>query len=129
MVRAAGLAAVGACLLSAAFSPGRLADRSRAHPFGPPLLIDSQPPIGVHIFEYGFEPSRLVIRTGQAVVWRNIGKELHIVSPASRQGVPVWKKAERLGTVQHLFTRAGVYPYYCSIHRQMRGKIEVLARS
>jgi plastocyanin len=126
MARAAPLALAGTLLLGLVAGPGRLTDRPLAHPFGPLLAIDKQPPIGVHVFEYGFEPSRLVIRRGQIVVFKNIGKELHIVTPSTHAGERVWKAAERLGTVEHVFTRAGNYPYYCSIHPQMRGTIVVL---
>lgn len=128
MVRATGLTLVGALLLGAAFAPGRLSDHAAAHPFGKPLAIDEQPAIPVHVFEYGFEPSRLVILAGQVVVWRNIGEELHIVAPLTAAGAPVWRRAERLGTTRHVFTRAGTFAYHCSIHPQMRGEIVVRPR-
>jgi plastocyanin len=129
VVRAAALGVLGALALSAAFSPGHLADGSRslAEPFGPSLAIDSQPAIHVRIYEYGFEPSRLPIIAGQLVVWRNVGEELHIVSPSTQDGVPVFRRAERLGAAQHRFTEPGRYPYHCSIHPQMRGTIVVRA--
>lgn len=128
MLRGAGLALTGALLFEGAFAPGRLADPLRSHPFGPVLAIDSQRAIPVRIFEYGFQPSRLVIRAGQVVVWRNIGEELHIVSPSTRAGLPIFRQAERLGTVHHLFAHAGRYPYHCQIHPKMRGVIIVRRR-
>jgi len=83
------------------------------------------PPIPVRVFEYGFEPSRVVIKAGHSIVWRNIGTELHNVAPTTKAGVPVWKAAAARGTTRHLFTKPGTYPYKCTIHPQMRGVVVV----
>jgi plastocyanin len=79
----------------------------------------------IHIYEYGFEPSRIVLQAGHAVVWRNLGKEIHRVTPATNAGIHVFKAADERGSVRHAFTRPGVYPYFSSIHTQMRGVVVV----
>jgi plastocyanin len=114
-------------VLGAAFVPAEVGEPSRAHPFGPLSPIDTQPAIPVRVFEYGFQPSHLEIIAGQFVVWRNVGEELHIVSPSTEAGVPVFEQAKREGTTHHRFTHPGRYPYHCSIHPQMRGVIVVRA--
>ena len=83
-------------------------------------------PIVVNVYEFGFQPSRVVIKAGQAVAWRDVGDDLHTITPATKAGEKVFLKAERLGSFSHVFTQPGVYPYYCAIHRQMHGTITVV---
>jgi plastocyanin len=112
-----------------ALLPGQLADSpSPREFFGPTPPEEKIPPVFVHVFEYGFEPSRVIIKTGQGIVWRNIGKELHNIAPRSLSGETVWKAAQRRGTTRHVFTKPGTYPYFCTLHTQMRGRVVVRAR-
>jgi plastocyanin len=112
-----------------ALLPGQLADSpSPREFFGPTPPEEKIPAVNVHVFEYGFEPSRVVIKTGQSIVWRNIGKELHNIAPRTRSGEAVWKAAQARGTTRHLFTKTGIYPYFCTLHTQMHGWVVVRAR-
>lgn len=87
-----------------------------------------QAPIVVSVYEYGFTPARTVILTGQVVAWRDVGKQFHIIRPTTNPGRHVFEEAERLGSANHLFKKAGRYPYYCSIHPWMHGVVIVRAR-
>jgi plastocyanin len=121
-VAATALVALG----GGAVLPGQLADSpSPKELFGPVPPGEKIPAVGVHVYEYGFEPSRLVIKAGQTVVWQNIGKELHNIAPVTPAGERVFRSAEVRGTTRHLFPTAGTFPYHCSIHGQMRGVIVV----
>lgn len=82
-------------------------------------------PITVDVYEYGFTPSRVVIKAGHAVAWKDVGKEHHTIVPSSRAGRPVFIEAERLGAAPHVFRKPGVYPYHCRIHPWMKGTVEV----
>jgi len=84
-------------------------------------------PIVVNVYEYGFSPSRVVIRAGQAVAWKDVGDELHTITPRTKEGEKVFVAAARRGAFSHVFPKPGVYPYYCSIHPQMKGSVTVVA--
>lgn len=84
------------------------------------------PAISVDAYEFGFQPSTLIIRVGLVVSWRAVGEEPHLVTPASQDAAWVFFKAKRKGTVRHVFKQPGIYPYYCKLHpRQMRGTVIV----
>jgi plastocyanin len=113
--------------------PGSLTDL----PPGPPLPVvqsesDYLPTVKVRAFEYGFEPTNLVIRTGYPVSWRAVGEERHLVTPSDSGARWVFYRAARLGAARHVFDKPGVYHYYCALHPKMRGTVTVrnqIARS
>ena|SRR5437764_890287 len=124
MLRAAGfvvVTAMGGVLLGS----GQLSDQPYSELFGPTPKSELVAPVPIHVYEYGFEPSAAVVKVGQVVVWKNVGKQLHIVTPSTRAGIRIWHDAEARGSARHIFNRVGVYPYYCSIHPWMRGRIVV----
>lgn len=70
-----------------------------------------------------FAPAHLTVLVGDTVTWRNDDAAAHSVraddgsfsSPSLGAGAS-W---------QQTFARQGSYPYYCTVHRQMRGTLEV----
>jgi len=85
----------------------------------------ADPETVVEVYEYGFSPSRLVVEPGEAVAWRDIGDDYHQITPSTKAGKRVFKAARNKGSARHIFRKPGLYPYYCSIHPQMRGTVVV----
>jgi plastocyanin len=92
-----------------------------AHPRSP----YSQQAVVVDVFEYGFQPGKVLVRAGQTVAWKDVGKQFHIVTPDSRGGKRVWAAAKDEGSASHLFGKPGRYPYHCSLHPRMHGVVVV----
>lgn len=90
----------------------------------PPLARDAVP-IRVDVYEYGLNPRHTVISAGQAVAFRNVGKEIHEIAAANGAGDRWFDAAEQLGRVRVTFRTPGIYPIYCIIHPQIAGRIEV----
>lgn len=80
---------------------------------------------------FDFSPPFIVVKVGTTVTWDNKTIVPHNVFP--RQGTtppdPAFKSpptiAAENGTFSFTFTKAGEYPYYCSIHPAMLGWITV----
>lgn len=83
-------------------------------------------PIPIEVYEYGLNPTNTVIKVGQAVAFKNVGKELHEIRPASPAGEAAFEEAQQLGSSRPVFREPGVYPIYCAIHPGLiRGTITV----
>ncbi|HVE68879.1 MAG TPA: plastocyanin/azurin family copper-binding protein [Solirubrobacteraceae bacterium] len=103
--------------------PGGAARKVQAGSFDPRDV-----PITVDVYEYGFNPSNVVIKAGHAVAWRDVGKEHHTIEPSTRAGRAPFLEASRTGSASHVFRRPGVYAYHCSIHPAMEGTVTVRRR-
>jgi len=78
----------------------------------------------VKIDNFSFGPSTLTVPVGSTVTWTNQDDVPHNV--VSTEGKTL--KSPVLDTDQKFsctFTQAGTYPYYCSIHPKMTGKVIV----
>ncbi len=78
----------------------------------------------VKIDNFSYGPSTLTVRTGTTVTWVNHDDVPHNV--VSTEGKIL--KSSLLDTDQkftYTFDKAGTYPYYCSIHPKMIGKVIV----
>lgn len=74
-----------------------------------------------------FEPSDLVAVVGDTVTWRNVDSSTHNIeaddgSFASGDLAPG-------ATFSFTFSRAGAYPYQCTIHNFMTGRVDVFGLS
>ena len=70
-----------------------------------------------------FQPDRKVTRVGQAVTWTNHDDIPHTVVSTDKAF-----KSKVLDTDEKFsftFSTAGTYPYFCSIHPKMTGKVVV----
>jgi plastocyanin len=83
-------------------------------------------PIHIDVYEYGFAPSNTIIKAGQAIAFRNVGKAIHNVVPASNASERAFRDAEEKGSARPVFETAGTYTFTCSIHPQMKGKVTVV---
>ena len=75
----------------------------------------------VKIDNFSFGPGTLMVAVGTTVTWTNRDDIPHtVVSP---DGVFKSKVLDTDEKFSFTFSKAGTYPYFCSIHPKMAGKI------
>jgi plastocyanin len=77
----------------------------------------------VKIDNFSFGPQTVTVPVGATVTWVNRDDIPHTV--VSTDGVFKSKVRDTDETFSYTFTKAGTYPYYCSVHPKMTGKIVV----
>ena len=77
----------------------------------------------VNIGNFSFGPTVLKIAVGTAVTWTNRDDIPHTV--VSTDGVFKSKVLDTDEKFSFTFTKPGSYPYFCSIHPKMTGKVVV----
>ena len=77
----------------------------------------------VKIDNFSFGPQEITVAAGTTVTWTNRDDIPHTV--VSSDGVFKSKVRDTDEKFSYTFTKAGTYPYYCSIHPKMTGKIVV----
>jgi plastocyanin len=77
----------------------------------------------VKIDNFSFEPQPLTVTVGTKVSWTNRDDIPH--TSVSTEGVWKSKVMDTDETFSYTFTKAGTYPYYCTIHPKMTGKVAV----
>jgi amicyanin len=80
-------------------------------------------PSQVKIDNFSFTPQTLRVSVGTTVTWTNRDAVPHTVVSAG--GVFKSKVRDTNETFSYTFTKAGTYPYHCSVHSQMTGKVVV----
>ena len=81
------------------------------------------PPNTVLIQNFAFSPGNLTVKAGTTVTWINKDSTTHTV--ASDTGAFKSGNLNSGANYTFTFTKAGTYPYHCSIHPSMTGKIIV----
>jgi len=79
---------------------------------------------------YQYQPDTEQVRIGETVIWTNDNDALHTVTSGSGTDENMGAKFDSgmmaTGkTFEHTFTTAGEYPYFCTIHPDMIGKVIV----
>jgi len=88
-------------------------------------VISSQPAqesAEVEIKDFTFTPETVTIQKGGSVTWINLDSVQHTVS------IDGMADSDKLGLNQEftqVFDKAGEYPYICTIHASMTGKVIV----
>jgi plastocyanin len=77
----------------------------------------------VKIDNFSFGPQTLTVSVGTIVTWTNRDDIPHTV--VSTDGVFKSKVRDTDEKFTYTFSKAGEYPYYCSIHPKMTGKVVV----
>jgi plastocyanin len=77
----------------------------------------------VTIDNFSFGPQTLTVAAGTTVTWTNHDDIPHTV--VSTDGVFKSKVRDTDEKFSYTFANAGTYPYYCSIHPKMTGKVVV----
>jgi plastocyanin len=78
---------------------------------------------GVKIDNFVFGPQTLTVPVGTTVTWTNSDDIPH--TSVSTEGVFKSKVLDTDEKFSYTFTTVGTYPYYCTIHPKMTGKIIV----
>jgi plastocyanin len=77
----------------------------------------------VKIDNFVFGPQTLTVPVGTTVTWTNSDDIPH--TSVSTEGVFKSKVLDTDEKFSYTFTKAGAYPYYCTIHPKMTGKVVV----
>jgi plastocyanin len=77
----------------------------------------------VNIDNFVFGPQTITVPVGATVTWTNKDDIPH--TSVSTDGVFKSKVLDTDEKFSHTFTKAGTYPYYCTIHPKMTGKVVV----
>ena len=84
---------------------------------------DKSSPTEVRVDNFTFAPNTLTIPVNSTVTWVNKDDVPHVI--ASNDGVFKSKGLDTDDKYSYTFSKAGTYPYYCSVHPKMVGKIVV----
>jgi plastocyanin len=90
------------------------------------MANNDQPPTAnadVKIDNFSFGPQTLTVSVGTTVTWTNRDDIPHTV--VSSEGVFKSKVRDTDEKFSYTFGKTGEYPYYCTIHPKMTGKIVV----
>ena len=77
----------------------------------------------VKIDNFVFGPQTITVPVGTTVTWTNKDDIPHTV--VSTEGVFKSKVRDTDETFSYTFSQAGTYPYFCSVHPKMTGKVVV----
>ena len=81
------------------------------------------PENAVKIDNFSFGPQTVTVPVGATVTWTNRDDIPHTV--VSTEGVFKSKVRDTDETFSYTFSKAGTYPYFCSLHPKMTGKVVV----
>jgi plastocyanin len=77
----------------------------------------------VKIDNFAFGPQAITVPVGTTVTWTNSDDIPH--TAVSTDGVFKSKVMDTDEKFSYTFTKAGTYPYYCTIHPKMNGQVVV----
>jgi len=77
----------------------------------------------VRVDNFTFGPDTLTVPANSTVTWVNKDDIPHVI--ASNDGLFKSKALDTDQKYSYTFTKTGTYPYYCSIHPKMVGKVVV----
>jgi plastocyanin len=91
------------------------------------IAANTQPPApataDVKVDNFGFGPATLTVAVGTTVTWTNRDDIPHTV--VSTDSVFKSKVLDTNEKFSYTFAKPGTFPYFCSIHRKMAGKVVV----
>jgi len=79
--------------------------------------------VAVKIDNFVFGPQTITVPVGTTVTWTNSDDIPH--TAVSTDGVFKSKVMDTDEKFSYTFTKAGMYPYYCSVHPKMTGQVVV----
>jgi plastocyanin len=80
-------------------------------------------PAEVRVDNFTFEPQILTVPLNSTVTWVNKDDVPHVI--ASDDALFRSQALDTGDKYSYMFGKRGTYPYYCSVHPKMVGKIEV----
>ena len=90
------------------------------------VMANDQPSVAnaeITIDNFSFGPETLKVSVGTTVTWTNRDDIPHTV--VSTDGVFKSKVRDTDEKFSYTFAKAGTYPYFCSVHPKMTGKVVV----
>ena len=96
----------------------------------PSVAANDQPSAAnteVKIDNFSFGPQTVTVPVGATVTWTNRDDIPHTV--VSTDGLFNSKVRDTDEKFSYTFAKAGTYPYYCSVHPKMTGKVVVQSDS
>jgi plastocyanin len=118
MRRSLFIAGLATMLVIASGTLGAVYESFRAHAKQQPAAT-----MEVKIDNFSFGPATLTVTVGTTVTWTNRDDIPHTV--VSTDGVFKSKVLDTDEKFSYTFSKTGTYPYFCSIHPKMTGKIVV----
>lgn len=80
----------------------------------------------VKIVEFTYQPDPVVVQTGGKVIWQNEDAAPHTATADDGSFDTGTIEQGKIGS--ETFKEAGTYPYFCEIHPDMRGSVEVVEK-
>jgi plastocyanin len=80
----------------------------------------------VKIVEFTYQPDPVTIQEGGKVIWQNEDAAPHTATADDGSFDTGTIEQGKIGS--ETFKEAGTYPYFCEIHPDMRGTVEVVAK-
>lgn len=80
----------------------------------------------VKIVEFTYQPDPVVVQTGGKVTWQNEDAAPHTATADDGSFDTGTIEQGKIGSAT--FKDAGTYPYFCEIHPDMRGTVEVVEK-
>jgi plastocyanin len=90
---------------------------------GEAVVAAAASPATVTIDNFAFAPATLTVTAGTTVTWKNDDDSPHRIG--DKNGTFKSAALDTDDTFSHTFAAAGEYPYICTIHPYMVGKIVV----
>ena len=81
--------------------------------------------VEVKIDNFSFGPAVITVSVGSTVTWTNRDDIPHTVVSSDDPKVFKSKVLDTEENFSFTFTKAGTYPYFCSIHPKMTGRVVV----
>ena len=106
-----------ALLVAIGFFAGSVNNAVGAPPQSAPAMVD------VKIDNFSFGPGTLTVSVGTTVTWTNRDDIPHTV--VSTDGVFKSKVMDTDEKFSYTFSKPGTFPYFCSVHPKMTGKVVV----
>jgi plastocyanin len=100
-------------LMAALGLPGKWFAAAETNPSGPEVKIDN----------FSFTPQQITVKAGTTITWTNRDDIPHTVT--STDSIFKSKTLDTDEKFTTTFTKPGTYPYFCSIHPKMTGKVIV----
>jgi len=101
----------------------RTADRSMGEPATPQAAAPAGKVVEVKIDNFSFSPQTITVAPGTTIIWTNRDDIPHTV--VSDDKVFKSKVLDTDEKFSYTFDKAGNFPYFCSVHPKMTGKVIV----
>ena len=89
------------------------------------VAADAPKPAEVNIDNFSFSPMTITVKAGTPITWTNRDDIPHTVVSSDDPKAFKSKVMDTDEKFSFTFSKAGSYPYFCSVHPKMVGKVVV----